>query len=626
MPCLFKTLILLSAGLPAFYLSFGQQANNWYFGDHAGLSFNSSPPAVLTDGAINTAEGCASVSDEAGKLLFYTDGITVWNSLHQPMPNGTGLHGNFSSANSAVIVPKPGNRNLYYIFTADDAFHQFYGYAYSEVDMTLNGGLGDVNTHKNVALYAPGTEKLVATRDANGVDVWVITKSWGNDDWRVYKVDCDGVHTTPVISHGGSIHNEVTSGTAYGALGCIKVSPDGARLVSTRYTSNTWELLDFNNATGVLSGGLSFWLPPYPTTAAILYGIEFSPNSKFVYTGGPVSNGNIYQYDVSVYNAVNIQSSVKTVGTDAIGGLQLGPDNKIYCALAGGRKLGVINAPDMPGTACNYVAGQIDLKQGTNRFGLPAPLIARFKAFADFNHTPACMDTPVTFTDTSPMAGMITGWSWNFGDGASSVLSNPVHTYSPGGSYQVKYSVKYAGNCTADTVKTITIASASISAGNDTIAAINYPLQLRASGGSSYTWSPGTGLDNPFSATPIARLDHDMEYYLTGITAEGCTGYDTLHIKVYKGPAVYVPNAFTPNGDAANDVLRPILIGIKKLDYFAVYNRAGQLIYRTTTPGKGWNGTLNGLPQPPCAYVWIVQAQDYLGALHRQKGVVVLLR
>jgi len=98
-------------------------------------------------------------------------------------------------------------------------------------------------------------------------------------------------------------------------------------------------------------------------------------------------------------------------------------------------------------------------------------------------------------------------------------------------------------------------------------------------------------------------------------------------VKIFKtNPQIFVPTGFTPNGDGANEVLRPIVPGIQKLDYFSVYNRAGRLVFSTSTPGKGWDGTLNGIPQPPGTYVWIIQMHDYLGQAQRQKGVVILLR
>ena len=92
---------------------YAQQGNNWYFGEYAGLSFNTTPPTALTNGQLNTSEGCASISDKNGNILFYTDGMFVYDRTHTVMPNGSGLMGNISSFNSAIIVPKPGNNLLH---------------------------------------------------------------------------------------------------------------------------------------------------------------------------------------------------------------------------------------------------------------------------------------------------------------------------------------------------------------------------------------------------------------------------------------------------------------------------------------------------------------------------------
>ena len=170
----FKVLLLLT-----FLLSFSStQAQNeaaiWYFGFNAGLDFNSGAPVALTNGMLSTNEGCSTISNSNGQLLFYTDGIRVWDKSHNVMPNGTGLFGNPSSTQSGIIVPKPNNPNLYYIFTIDDEAGPN-GLRYSEVDLTLNGGNGDVNANKNILLTTPTAEKISAIEHANGNDIWVIT-------------------------------------------------------------------------------------------------------------------------------------------------------------------------------------------------------------------------------------------------------------------------------------------------------------------------------------------------------------------------------------------------------------------------------------------------------------------
>ena len=132
---LLKTLLLWS------FFCFGQlESNNWYFGSNAGITFSSGAPVALTNGALTTTEGVATISDGSGNLLFYTNGVTVWNRNHLTMTNGTGLFGDGSSTQSAIIVKQPGNTNIYYVFTSDnDAGPN--GICYSIVDMNLSLGL-----------------------------------------------------------------------------------------------------------------------------------------------------------------------------------------------------------------------------------------------------------------------------------------------------------------------------------------------------------------------------------------------------------------------------------------------------------------------------------------------------
>ena len=146
-------------------------SNNWYFGSNAGVTFTSGAPVALTNGALSTTEGCATISDAAGNLLFYTNGISIWNRNYVTMPNGTGLLGNTSSTQSAIIVQQPNNNNIFYVFTVAGAA----SLCYSVVDMTLNAGLGDVTAVKNVALCSPVTEKVTAIKHCNNNDIWVIT-------------------------------------------------------------------------------------------------------------------------------------------------------------------------------------------------------------------------------------------------------------------------------------------------------------------------------------------------------------------------------------------------------------------------------------------------------------------
>jgi gliding motility-associated-like protein len=161
----------------------------------------------------------------------------------------------------------------------------------------------------------------------------------------------------------------------------------------------------------------------------------------------------------------------------------------------------------------------------------------------------------------------------------------------------------------------------------DTTIVEGQPLQLNASGALHYLWSPSTWLNNVNVHNPLGFPEGNIKYIVVGTDATGCMGTDSINITVYMlDPDMYVPTAFTPNGDGNNDVIRPILIGMKQLNYFTVYNRFGQLMFHTTEIDKGWNGIYAGKPQDPATFVWIAEGVTYKGQVKKQKGYVVLIR
>ncbi|HEX5653571.1 MAG TPA: PKD domain-containing protein, partial [Chitinophagaceae bacterium] len=242
-----------------------------------------------------------------------------------------------------------------------------------------------------------------------------------------------------------------------------------------------------------------------------------------------------------------------------------------------------------------------------------------------FTNTAVCIGQPIQFTNQTVLAdGTITGYSWDFGDGSNAAVENPVHTYNREGDFTVTLTAITGNGCTATTTKIFHIAPVRAFAGNDTTVAIGQPLQLQASGGLDYQWTPADFLsaDNIFN--PIATLDKDQIYRVRVTTEEGCVGEDEIRIQVVKGPAIYVPGGFAPDGK--NRIFRPILAGIEELYYFSVYNRWGQLVFTTREPGKGWDGRFNGVAQPSAVFVWMLKARDYLGQIITRNGTVVLIR
>ena len=168
-------------------------------------------------------------------------------------------------------------------------------------------------------------------------------------------------------------------------------------------------------------------------------------------------------------------------------------------------------------------------------------------------------------------------------------------------------------------------------AGNDTSVVFNVPLQLNAldvngSGFNSYTWSPSTGLNNSSIQSPVSTLNKSITYTVIALTPTGCEGRDTINITAFEKSEIYVPNAFTPNGDGKNDILKAIPIGIKIFKYFTVYDRFGNKVFSTANPDIGWNGYTKNEFNNSNVFVWIAAGVDYLHHELVRKGTVVLIR
>ncbi len=345
------------------------QNNIWMFGDHAGVNFNSGSPVSISGCALNTAEGTASIADvSSGNLLFYTDGVTVFNRNNVAMPNGSGLFGNQSTTQAALIVPIPGNQLQYYVFS----IYQLGGVmSYSIVDMTLQSGLGDVlSTAKNIVLHPAVSEKQQAVMKCDG-NIWLISHEWGTNKFFADLITSSGISPS-VVSSIGTVHAGGSS-TNFNSVGQMKLSQQGDKLAVVMRDLGYYELFDFDKSTGVVSN-------PIDITSGLIakYGTEFSPDGTKLYCSS-CTGGVIYQYDLSAGSASAIAASATLVGSFSnwTSGMQLATDGKIYIAqtvsyTVGYGYLGVINSPNMVGVACNYVSNGVYLGGNKSIIGIPA--------------------------------------------------------------------------------------------------------------------------------------------------------------------------------------------------------------------------------------------------------------
>lgn len=193
--------------------------------------------------------------------------------------------------------------------------------------------------------------------------------------------------------------------------------------------------------------------------------------------------------------------------------------------------------------------------------------------------------------------------------------------------------IKDANGCTASQPVTVPLDKEPVKvfAGHDTAVLINQPLLLHAVdvdhiGFTQYQWSPPDGLNNPGIQDPVATPAVSTIYTVRVTTAAGCEGTAALSVKVFTAYDLYVPNAFTPNGDGHNDILRVMPVGIREFFYFAVFNRLGQRIFYSTNPSAGWDGTLNGKTQMSGVYIWMSAGVDFRGKKIERRGTVMLIR
>ncbi len=336
------------------------ERSNWVFGDKGFMQFEYSSTCASVDrsgsmfceadnrfnvflnkiSAVSTTEGTSSISSFDGNLLFYTDGLTVWNKNHQIMANGEDLNGSQTSSQGSLIVPLPNSCNEYYVFTITQGedLNNFY---YSKVDMNGDDNLGVV-TEKNILIQNNVTERVTAVFHQNVNDYWIIVHEANSDAFYAYLLDANGLSSTPVISRQGSVHE----GTC-GSIGYMRGSKNSQYIATTiancaqATQDDRVELFSFNSLIGSLR-----YLRKYDIPNA--YGVEFSSNSEFLYVAN-WHGGLIHQLGLSL-------STQRTVGrlnnfgpngiNNSTGSLLRGNDGNIYASINNTNSIGQVGNAD----------------------------------------------------------------------------------------------------------------------------------------------------------------------------------------------------------------------------------------------------------------------------------------
>ena len=537
----FKTLfIIILFVLLSINIYAQREANIWYFGQYAGLDFNSGIPIPLTDGVLHRWEGVATFSDSFGSLLFYTDGETVWNAEHLVMPNGSGLLGHRSSTESAIIIPYPEHDSLYYIFTVDYE-GKTNGLCYSMVNMNLDNGLGDITEEKNIQLITPVSEKVTALNHENNDDYWVISHGWETDSFLVYSVTATGLNTTPQIHEIGTSHDDIGL-HGNNAVGYMRAAPTGDKIALVLQVERVFEVFDFDNSTGEISNCITI-----PDTADAPYGVEFSPDASKLYL---TSRFYLHQIDLNAGSPEEIIDSYTLVDSSQtqnfFAALQLGTDGKIYLAHDFSNYLGVINYPSETPENCGFVLDGLYLEGRLSRMGLPN-FIQSFFLPPDFYIENFCFRDSTEFI-IQDITG-IDSVFWDFDDpivGTEnySKLFSPKHKFSAPGIYDVHLTM-YRLNVAYEKNKLIQInAPQNIELGNDTIICIGDTIFLNAYAKNlTYLW-------NDLSTDSVLMVNTAGTYWLayTDIYTQ-CSNSDTISVLIDSLPDFSLGNdtSFCPN-------------------------------------------------------------------------------
>lgn len=602
--------------------------NNWYFGINCGVSFTDTGLRVITDSKMYSVEGCASISDSDGNLMFYV-GTYIRDRNNNRMPNDTGYIADLTTQQSCLIVPKPDDASIYYcilnnnnaVWGAPRALRIFV------IDMKMNGGLGDL-VSLNDTLMTNTTEQLTATLHRNGKDIWIVSHSFATNEFYSFLVTKNGINRTPVISATGiSPDNKI-----YAYTGTIKISSNGCWLAATireAYKgSGALQLLHFDNRTGKVTGnGYKKVYGPY--------GIEFSADSKKLYLGSN-GQGTIKQFDLNS----STDSTILANGIDCSDtffctfDFQLAPNGKIYFPCAGMdflvnrspndpylHYLGVINEPNQSGRACFAKIDSAHFYPNVkcnvpNNFNLNSTTYKSCKnctniVTAQITQSICDGDSMKFGSRYLKSAGVYQGDTvTNYVQCDSTTLLNlQVRKLGSAASYSIcqgdtlkfidsayyksgQYHYKLRSFQGCDSLLSLTVKVnplPSIAKFRDSIIC---KLQTLTYDLSSYRLKEIRVNGN--LSSPIFLSSEDSVYIFQWLDSNDCSNSDTLKLKqIVCDTHFKIGNAFTPGSDGLNDYFD---IDIKGESHYKleIYNRWGILVFKQNKdndqPDENWNG------------------------------------
>jgi uncharacterized protein (TIGR02145 family) len=522
--------------------------NKWCFGQYITLDFNSGNPVKIANNAMGTGEGTVSVSDSLGNLLFYSDGMKVWDRNNNLMPNGTGLHGIYGSEKAVFAVRALTNDSTYYLFTVgNDGSGIYWGLEYSIIDMRLNVGNGDVvSTKKNIPVSAADSSYnyLYGIRHHNNRDVWIVTKQRPcppstQHRYMSFLLTSSGLDTVPVISNT-LIYSQ------YSDPGMLKISPDGTKFFGSGESPFS-EFYHFNDNTGTISPLFRFTIQDPNGQSPPQYA-DFSRDNHYLYVlGGSQYPHSLYQFDATKSDSLQFQQSQVFLGTGC-GAMQLAPDGKIYIdahtvnmPYGSVDSMHIIRNPELGGLACNFQKNILSLTgQLTGNYSIPQ-FLQKYNLFIRNNNV--CIGDTVFFSSVIwPPPDTI---RWNFGDPASginntSILPNPSHFFSTAGNYSVSLYVRHNDNRTDTVWKTVHVYVYPIpNLGTDRTICNGDSTTFDAGfcSGCNYSWSNLTAGQMNIAFGQTYRTGQ-AGLYKVDVLNVLCSGSDTIQLSTTAVPAV----------------------------------------------------------------------------------------
>lgn len=603
----------------------GQDLTNsvWNFGQNCRLDF-SSGAAVASTSAISTVEGCASICDESGNLLFYTDGVHIFRSDNTIIPGSENtLGGSTSSSQSALIVPFPGNPGKYYIFTtAGQLFGgvsgQYEGTTYAIFDINANSGQGGL-IQPITELLAVSAELLTGIGSCTTDEYWIVAHSWPGSDFYAWRLDETGL-SPPVISTIGPELSEVLD-----VIGNIRASYDGTKLAWTRthYFPSSISLYDFDFISGLITNE---YIKEFPSKR--LYGLCFSPDNSKLYVAGSNPSGPslVLQYNALATSEDEFSQSEVIIANPKkeFGAIENAPDGKMYIAHYFESSLSVIQSPNEQGLNCSFQLDALTLATGSIcRYGLQNKVLS---PFISINSPLFPQDTVIAcYKPYSLSIGNSSGnqinatydinklnFLWNTGETTSSIF------VEDNGTYYLTSSNEYCQN--SDTIEIAFVLIPEFDLGNDSVYCNLDSLILDPEiNGKTYLWSDGSN-DSTLLIT-------ESGLYWLEVSDSTCFASDSVNIIIYgKDPVVEIPNVFTPNQDGINDFFEAGSLQLE--DYsIIIYNRWGTKIFSSNNPTDYWDGKFENQDSPEGTYFWKCTYYDFcLQKIMEQKGSVTLLR